>query len=103
MQASTDLQKLFKSNTKDYPNGVWSLPPSFQAGSDYTPADARDRAKYALIGESDRMTLKFVRVADGAARRAGHSTQILLWRRGCWPELAERAREFEAVAFVAAQ
>ena len=55
-------------DTKDYPNGVWSLPPSFQAGSDYTAADARDRAKYAPIGESDRMTLKFVRVADGAAR-----------------------------------
>jgi predicted methyltransferase len=55
-------------DTKDYPNGVWSLPPSFQAGPDYTPADARDRAKYASIGESDRMTLKFVRVADGAAR-----------------------------------
>jgi predicted methyltransferase len=50
-------------DTKDYPNGVWSLPPSFQAGPDYTPADPRDRAKYAAIGESDRMTLKFVRVA----------------------------------------
>jgi predicted methyltransferase len=55
-------------DTKDYPNGVWSLPPSFQTDSDYTPADARDRAKYAAIGESDRMTLKFVRVADGVAR-----------------------------------
>lgn len=51
-------------DTKDYPNGVWSLPPSFQAGPDYTPADASDRAKYAPIGESDRMTLKFVRVAN---------------------------------------
>lgn len=49
-------------DTKDYPNGVWSLPPSFQAGPDYTPADARERAKYLPIGESDRMTLKFVRV-----------------------------------------
>jgi predicted methyltransferase len=55
-------------DAKDYPNGVWSLPPSFQAGPDYTPADARDRAKYAAIGESDRMTLKFVRTADGAVR-----------------------------------
>jgi len=55
-------------DTKDYPNGVWSLPPSFQAGADYSPADARDRARYAPIGESDRMTLKFVRVTDGAAR-----------------------------------
>lgn len=55
-------------DTKDYPNGVWSLPPSLQAGPDYTPADARYRAKYIPIGESDRMTLKFVRVADEAAR-----------------------------------
>jgi predicted methyltransferase len=53
-------------DTKDYPNGVWSLPPSFQAGPDYTPADAHDRAKYAPIGESDRMTLKFVRVPGAA-------------------------------------
>jgi predicted methyltransferase len=55
-------------DVKNYPNGVWSLPPSFQAGPDYVPADTHDRAKYAAIGESDRMTLKFVRVADGAAR-----------------------------------
>jgi predicted methyltransferase len=54
-------------DTKDYPNGVWSLPPSFQAGPDYAPAGARDRAKYVPIGESDRMTLRFVRVGDGTA------------------------------------
>jgi predicted methyltransferase len=57
-------------DTKDYPNGVWSLPPSFQAGPDYNTADARDRAKSAPIGESDRMTLKFVRVPQGAAQPA---------------------------------
>jgi predicted methyltransferase len=55
-------------DTKDYPNGVWSLPPSLQSGPDYTSADARDRVKYGAIGESDRMTLKFVRVADPTAR-----------------------------------
>ena len=38
----------------DYPKGVWTLPPTYQEG------DA-DRAKYAAIGESDRMTLKFVK------------------------------------------
>jgi len=38
----------------DYHNGVWSLPPSF-ANGDY------NRARYAAIGESDRMTLKFVK------------------------------------------
>jgi predicted methyltransferase len=53
-------------DTKDYPGGVWALPPGFQVGPDYTPASGGDRAKYSAIGESDRMTLRFVRVADGA-------------------------------------
>ena len=39
-------------DTKDYPGGVWTLPPSFGAGDE-------NRAKYAAIGESDRMTLRF--------------------------------------------
>jgi len=39
-------------DTKDYAGGVWTLPPSFGAGDE-------DRAKYAAIGESDRMTLRF--------------------------------------------
>jgi predicted methyltransferase len=43
-------------DTKDYEKGVWTLPPSFAAG-------AADRARYAAIGESDRFTLKFVKVA----------------------------------------
>jgi predicted methyltransferase len=50
-------------DTKDHPNGVWSLAPSFRGG------DA-DRAKFAEIGESDRMTLKFVKVARPAAPAA---------------------------------
>lgn len=41
-------------DTKDYPKGVWTLPPRFAEGD-------VDRAKYAAIGESDRMTLKFVK------------------------------------------
>ena len=41
-------------DTKDYPKGVWTLPPNF-AEKDV------DKAKYAAIGESDRMTLKFVK------------------------------------------
>ena len=39
-------------DTRDHPNGVWSLPPSLDGGD-------VDRAKYEAIGESDRMTLKF--------------------------------------------
>ncbi|WP_028227923.1 class I SAM-dependent methyltransferase [Paraburkholderia ferrariae] len=41
-------------DTKNYPHGVWSLPPTYADG------DA-DRARYAAIGESDRMTLRFVK------------------------------------------
>jgi predicted methyltransferase len=41
-------------DTKDYPNGVWSLPPTYEGG-------AVDKARYAAIGESDRMTLRFVK------------------------------------------
>jgi predicted methyltransferase len=41
-------------DTKDYEQGVWTLPPNYRQGS-------RDRARYQAIGESDRFTLKFVK------------------------------------------
>jgi predicted methyltransferase len=41
-------------DTKDYEQGVWTLPPTYRLGD-------KDRDKYAAIGESDRMTLKFVK------------------------------------------
>jgi predicted methyltransferase len=41
-------------DTKDYPKGVWTLPPTYELG-------AQDHARYEAIGESDRMTLKFVK------------------------------------------
>ena len=41
-------------DTKDHPGGVWSLPPTYRGGD-------VDRAKFESIGESDRMTLKFVK------------------------------------------
>lgn len=37
-----------------HPEGVWTLPPNYRLGD-------VDRAKYVAIGESDRMTLKFVK------------------------------------------
>lgn len=43
-------------DTKDHPKGVWSLPPVL-AMKDV------DRERYLAIGESDRMTLKFVKPA----------------------------------------
>jgi predicted methyltransferase len=39
-------------DTKDYKEGVWTLPPTLALGE-------QDKAKYLAIGESDRMTLKF--------------------------------------------
>jgi predicted methyltransferase len=42
-------------DTKDYSEGVWTLPPSLELGD-------KDREKYVAIGESDRMTLKFTKV-----------------------------------------
>jgi predicted methyltransferase len=39
-------------DTKDYEQGVWTLPPTYRLG-------ARDHDKYAAIGESDRFTLRF--------------------------------------------
>ncbi|HLG53153.1 MAG TPA: hypothetical protein VI339_04525 [Steroidobacteraceae bacterium] len=39
-------------DTKDHPQGVWSLPPSFREGD-------VNRERYAAIGESDRLTLRF--------------------------------------------
>jgi predicted methyltransferase len=41
-------------DTKDYPQGVWTLPPTLRMGN-------ADRDRYLAIGESDRMTLKFVK------------------------------------------
>ena len=41
-------------DTKDYVDGVWTLPPTLRDKD-------KDRQKYLDIGESDRMTLKFVK------------------------------------------
>jgi len=51
--ASTEIN----ANPKDptvHPEGVWTLAPNYRLGD-------VDRAKYDAIGESDRMTLKFVK------------------------------------------
>lgn len=41
-------------DTRDHPEGVWALPPTLRLGD-------TDREKYLAIGESDRMTLRFVK------------------------------------------
>ncbi len=43
-------------DTKDYPAGVWTLTPTLKLGE-------QDKAKYVAIGESDQMTLRFVKPA----------------------------------------
>lgn len=42
------------ADTRDHPEGVWTLPPSLRLGD-------TDREKYLAIGESDRMTLRFIK------------------------------------------
>lgn len=42
------------NDSKDHPKGVWTLPPTLRMKE-------VDRKKYLLIGESDRMTLKFLK------------------------------------------
>ena len=41
-------------DTTEHPSGVWTLPPTLRLGD-------KDRAKYVAIGESDRMTLRFIK------------------------------------------
>ena len=43
-----------RQDTADYPDGVWTLPPALRLRE-------QDRERYLAIGESDRMTLRFVR------------------------------------------
>ena len=49
-------------DTKDHPEGVWTLPPTLRLGD-------VDKEKYLAIGESDRMTVKFRKPLEAAARQ----------------------------------
>jgi predicted methyltransferase len=46
-------------DTKNYPKGVYALPPTLAMGE-------QDKARYLAIGESDRMTLRFVKPVPAA-------------------------------------
>ncbi len=49
-------------DTKDHPFGVWTLPPTRRSAAEGQPANpAFDHSRYDAIGESDRMTLRFVK------------------------------------------
>lgn len=57
-----DAKSAINANPKDdhdHPKGVWTLPPTLALGE-------QDKAKYLAIGESDRMTLRFVKPATPA-------------------------------------
>ena len=52
-----DSKSEINANAKDstqHPKGVWTLPPTLRLGD-------KDQDKYLAIGESDRMTLKFIK------------------------------------------
>lgn len=49
-------------DTRDHPFGVWTLPPIARTAPQGTPPDPSfDRSRFDAIGESDRMTLRFVK------------------------------------------
>ena len=51
--SKSSVNRNFK-DTKDHPKGVWTLPPTLRLKD-------VDKEKYLAIGESDRMTLKFLK------------------------------------------
>jgi predicted methyltransferase len=53
LAARSDMNRNSRDD-HEHPEGVWTLPPSLALGD-------KDREQYVAIGESDRMTLKFVK------------------------------------------
>lgn len=51
-------------DTHDHPKGVWTLPPTLTLGD-------KDKAKYEAIGESDRMTLRFIKPKPDQINKSG--------------------------------
>jgi len=59
-----DAASEINANPKDdhhHPFGVWTLPPTRQSSLKGPPDPGFDHSKYDAIGESDRMTLRFVK------------------------------------------
>lgn len=53
LAARSDMNRN-SADDHEHPEGVWTLPPSLALGD-------KDRVQYLAIGESDRMTPKFVK------------------------------------------
>jgi len=77
-------------DTADHPKGVWNLPPTFRDGD-------QDRAKYAAIGESDRMTLKFVK-ADARAEAKPKRRAAMTGTRLAGAREAQSTRDLETIS-----
>lgn len=54
LDARSEVNANPKDSEQNYPEGVWTLPPSLQLGE-------QDKELYLSIGESDRMTLRFTK------------------------------------------
>lgn len=67
--AKSDINANSK-DTKDYPEGVWALPPTQKLND-------KDRKKYLAIGESDRMTIKFIKPTGLKAALFGYGLSRL--------------------------
>jgi predicted methyltransferase len=69
IEAGFEFQKASEINanpkdTRDHPFGVWTLPPNRLSAPRGKPANPKfDHTRYDAIGESDRMTLRFVKPA----------------------------------------
>ncbi|OUS11307.1 methyltransferase [Gammaproteobacteria bacterium 53_120_T64] len=63
LDAKSDINANSKDSA-DHPKGVWTLPPTLRLKDE-------DRAKYVAIGESDRMTLRFIK--PDTANSTAHS------------------------------
>ena len=66
LEARSDLNAN-PMDSRDHPFGVWTLPPIRRSSQDGRTLTAAERAHYDAIGESDRMTLRFVRPATPAS------------------------------------
>ena len=61
LEASSEINANPKDD-HDHPFGVWTLPPVARTSPRGQPADPTfDRSAYDAIGESDRMTLRFIK------------------------------------------
>ncbi len=67
LTGESDINANPKDN-HDHPKGVWTLPPTLALGD-------KDKAKYEAIGESDRMTLRFVKPAAHSGAPASSDDQ----------------------------